>query len=253
MCSERHAFQHLVIGPFHDVFAHQAEKMILGVPDSFKRALITLPHYISPRIDVAVHIRNQFHHFENEIDTNDPAYKKEVMEFLNSTECTQMFDSLESEIVYKLRECNVGEKSPSSNIIYVAADNGDVKLAFIRQLANSKEVAVYSPYFMHIDNDKIIHIKDKEKFRDTNNTAAVTLTFDWYAMSLSNIILAWRRAFTNGISSFVMTAQKMSGTTDRSDTPGGVGTRGYQLLKNRHGHTRFEQFWSYSILSDYGR
>jgi hypothetical protein len=48
---------------------------------------------------------------------------------------------------------------------------------------------------------------------------------------------------------------QVSGTTERTDnTLGrGIGTRGFQLQKDRHGRPKFELFWVYTFLDDFKR
>lgn len=103
--------------------------------------------------------------------------------------------------------------------------------------------------------------------------------FDWYALSLANIVLAWRKGSTDMISTFVHSAQRVSGivvllaflvrvirdddccvnvsagTTERTDVNApvghGIGTKGYQLVRDRRGNMRWAQMWSYSFLEDY--
>jgi len=265
MCGERYSLKKLIRGPFMSNYSDIAQKYLLGAPLSFKHALASLPQSHAPRIDVSIHLRNQFHHFENEVDVNDPAYVKEVTEFLTGSDCTIVFQNMVMELVQKLKEIRettshnngggltISATDPERQMhVYIAADNQQVKEAFVQHLARSEELTPFNPFLMRFNSTKIVHIKDTIKFKDDTHISLVNIVFDWYAMSLSDNILAWRRAFTAGISSFVFTAQKLSGSADRSDA-GGVGTKGYQLLRNRHGHVRFEMFWSYTIFNDYER
>ena len=131
-CADRHAFQRLIRGPFKTSLTADEEKRIYGVPDHIKHAILTLPHAFAPRLDAAVHLRNSFHHFESQTDITDPAYRKEVNDWLNSSECASVFHDL----AYKLLE-QIGESRLAVNAtrddavyVYVAADNEDVKDAF---------------------------------------------------------------------------------------------------------------------------
>jgi hypothetical protein len=55
------------------------------------------------------------------------------------------------------------------------------------------------------------------------------------------------------VSTFVHSAQKVSGTTERTDNGKGrgVGTRGYQLTKDKRGNPKFDLFWVYTFVDDY--
>jgi hypothetical protein len=255
-CAERHAFKRLVRGPFKEMHALIAEKLLIGIPESLKLALLRLPLAYAPRIDISIHLRNQFHHFENEVEVSDPAYVREVSDFLNGTECSISFEYFEKEVIRRLkeirsnREISDSSKNQKSNPIYmyIAGDNHRVKEALAHRLLMHPDLMTYQIFIIRVNATKVVHIKDAVKFKGENDTLLVSLVFDWHALSLSNTILAWRRAFTSGISTFVMSAQKMSGTRERSDREGS-GTKGYQLIKDRRGNVKFEQFWSYSIIT----
>jgi hypothetical protein len=63
-CTERHALQRLVRGPFKASLTSTQEERLVGLPKNIKHAILNLPHHYAPRIDLAVHMRTQFHHFE---------------------------------------------------------------------------------------------------------------------------------------------------------------------------------------------
>lgn len=56
-------------------------------------------------------------------------------------------------------------------------------------------------------------------------------------------------------STFVLSAQRVSGTTERTVlgvAPGrGIGTRGLQLVQNKRGHQYFDNMWCYGFLEDF--
>ena len=80
----------------------------------------------------------------------------------------------------------------------------------------------------------------------------IYLIFDWYLLSLSNHIYAWRKNSSKMLSTFVHSAQKVSGTIERTDLikNTGIGTKGYQLIKNNRGKFEFQSFWMYGIITD---
>jgi len=91
--------------------------------------------------------------------------------------------------------------------------------------------------------------------KETNNEGVLDLVFDWYALTLANVIFGWRKGSTSMVSTFVHSAQRVSGTTERTDPhapPGhGVGTKGYQLTKDKRGNPKWDPMWIYSFLEDY--
>jgi hypothetical protein len=142
-CADRHAYQRLIRGPFKAALSAQEEKRVRGIPDNMKHAILTLPHSFAPRLDAAVHIRNSFRNFERQSSVDSPEYRKEVDDWLNSTECQQVFAALETKLVDQLLESRrVDNKSLAAKTntakrkvndpyyVYLAADNEDVKNAF---------------------------------------------------------------------------------------------------------------------------
>lgn len=260
MCAERHAYQRLIRGPFKAGFTEQEDKRIFGVPDYLKHALLTLPHSYAPRLDIAIHLRAQFHHFEQQTNTDDPAYKKEVGDWLNSTECSSIFVSLKDRIFERFKHLRPGMNISAENAgkdfepvyVYLASDNEEVKDAFSAYLLGHH--VAQNIKVMKVESQSIYHVKNFAQFKKaTNNEGLLDLVFDWYALSLANVIYAWRKGGTNMISSFVHSAQKLSGTTERSDNGNGrgIGTRGFQLVKDKRGNLRFDLFWAYSFVEDY--
>eukprot|EP01030_Chromulinospumella_sphaerica_P009223 gene9223-9035_t len=57
---------------------------------------------------------------------------------------------------------------------------------------------------MRIETTSIHHAKNLAKLKDeTQNEGLLDLVFDWYALSLSDRILAWRKGSTKMISTYV--------------------------------------------------
>lgn len=266
MCAERHAYQRLVRGPFKAAFTEKEEERIHGVPDALKHSLLTLPHVYAPRLDVAVHLRAQFHHFELQVNASDASYQKEVTDWLSSEDCAKVFQAVEERVstIVKIRVEEMAKltkvKQQDKHVyVYLASDNQDVKNALELYL-HDKVLARNSSYtndtvlFMKVDAKSIVHVKDYNKFKQaTNNEGIMDLVLDWYMLSLSNAILAWRKGGTNMLSTFVHSAQKVSGTIERTDNAlgAGIGTRGFQLIRDRRGNLRFDLFWGYGFLPDH--
>ena len=60
---DRHALQSLLIGPFRSKFTTQEEERIVGLPRHIKHAILALRHSLSPRFEVAIHLRTQFKYY----------------------------------------------------------------------------------------------------------------------------------------------------------------------------------------------
>mmetsp|Transcript_30722 Transcript_30722/g.51963 ORF Transcript_30722/g.51963 Transcript_30722/m.51963 type:complete len:558 (+) Transcript_30722:77-1750(+) len=279
MCTERHAYQRLIRGPFISSLSEAEERRIHGVPDNLKHAILTLPHAFSPRLDAAVHLRAQFDHFEHQSDVNDPEYLKEVAEFLASPDCKNMFAMLLDSLVTLVEQQRPSPAAITANtttatgaegtmvtsgaganakplpplLFYIAADNQQVKEAFNAELAKHPTVQG-KINIMHVESKGVFHAKNIKRLKDaTSNEGLLDLVFDWYALSLANNIYAWRKGGTSNLSTFVHSAQKVSGTTDRTnvDKGRGIGTNGYALIKTRSGGMRYDRFWIYTFMDDF--
>ena len=63
-CAERHAYQRFLLGPMLANVSNIVEPRLHGFSAKFRRGLFTLPHHFMPRIDLSIHLRAQFYHFE---------------------------------------------------------------------------------------------------------------------------------------------------------------------------------------------
>jgi hypothetical protein len=265
MCAERHAYQRLIRGPFKSGFTEKEEKRISGVSDSMKHALLTLPHSYAPRLDIAIHLRLQFYHFENQVDPSNAEYKKEVSEWMNSSECSAVYQAMYNRIKDRISDIRSNPAGGNADTavttvsndpvyIYLAADNQEVKNHLSEFLLSHSSDFSVKIHIMKVDSHSIHHVKNWAVFKkNTNNEGTLDLVFDWYALSLANELYAWRKGGTNMLSTFVHSAQKLSGTTERTDNSqgNGIGTRGYQLIRDKRGNLRFDLFWGYTFVEDY--
>lgn len=261
-CADRHAYQRLIRGPFRTSLTQREEERISGIPDHTKHAILTLPHSYAPRLDVAMHVRAQFEHFEKSSDINDPEYKKEVATWLNSTECHDVFhEFVERALELSKQSADVNTSNPDWErvepfYIYLASDNEEVKDALSSKLKAYHD-SKYKIRLMKVETKFIHHVKHFDKLKEaTNGEGILDLVFDWYALSLSNVILAWRKGSTGMISTYVQSAQRVSGTTERTNLyaplgQGGIGSKGFQLVKHRRGYLYWDNMWIYGFAEDY--
>jgi hypothetical protein len=104
-CSERHALQRLLIGPFLPNASAVIQSQMVGFPDIFKRGVSSVTHNYMPRIDLSLHIRNQFYHFEaGNRNGSDHEYIKEAKEWLNTSEAKLMVQMLKEKIISIITE-----------------------------------------------------------------------------------------------------------------------------------------------------
>ena len=299
-CSERYAMQRLIMGPFLSNSSTLIEKQIQNFPEKFKRSLTTVRHQYFPRIDISIHLRNQFYHFEGgNRNGSDREYVDEVREWFNSTECDIVYQMIKNQIidiiydikphllpkslnyssissnseerrrklvsgsstVHNLRghrrihkshhftKVNDADKSPIT--IYLATDNELVKRDLCQYLNNSFELQGIIQVLMRVTDvvvhSKFIVAKSTPKEIEFMRKPMVELAFDFYFMSLSNHLIAWRKG--NSLSTFVHAAQKVSGTKELTNinTWSGIGTKGYHLKPGTgpNGDHKVEMFTTY--------
>lgn len=218
-CADRYAYQRLVRGPFKSSLTEKEEKRIYGVPDHIKHAILTLPHAYAPRLDAAIHIRAQFHHFEQQADVNNPEYKKEVREWLNGSECKYVFEALEEKVIQHTLETrnlteahkiaikvaplltNVNNTNTTVEVqyinsepiyIYLAGDNEEVKDAFAAAIESKYKHIQLN--LMRVETLGVVHAKNMAKMKQlSDNEGVMDLIFDWYTLTLANHIFAWRK------------------------------------------------------------
>ena len=142
------------------------------------------------------------------------------------------------------------EKDSNVLFVYVTSDNSVVKEAFCKYLEaknflftlkSGNVTGVAWPKVMRLeimrvinDGGYIAHGKNIKNLKETtNNTGVVDLALDWYATSLANHILSWRRD-TQLISTFAQSAQRLSGNSESTNRNKEVDDGGHKNL-NYHG------------------
>ena len=249
LCVERHAYQSLIRGPFLAKASEQHQHRIVGMPSHIKHGILSLPYSYAPRVSASVHFRAQFDAFENMTGSADQSYRDEVFEWLNSSTGQRVFSDMESMLTLKLQSTqhSIDQSALPQNIsyVYVAADDAYVKDAFIRMIEHKYP----NIKAMRIESNNIGHTKDVKLMKNmTNNEGVFDMVFDWYTLSLSNVVLAWRRN-TNMLSTYIATAVKVSGERGRKnlseskyDETLGVGSRGMQLHYDKNGKALWSSF-----------
>ena len=152
-------------------------------------------------------------------------------------------------------------KDPMEIIIFISADCDQVKHYFIdkinhyfslpvNQLVQNQTIAVKT---LFVATKMIYHGKHIHEIQNlTHNDGYIDLVLDWYCLTLSRIMLTWRKAYVP--STFAFSAQRMSGTLERTNrvTGKGIGTMGYFVNRHRHsGALYFVSFFMPGFLEDY--
>ena len=110
----------------------------------------------------------------NSLIFNFIGYIKEVNDWLNSPECSDVFQRLKSKLINVIQESvNTKNSTSEDNTIYVylAADNQQVKEAFEESIINDENNVNYnfSLKVMTVDTKFVQHIKDLTKFKAVTN------------------------------------------------------------------------------------
>ncbi len=114
--------------------------------------------------------------------------------------------------------------------VYIASDNEEVKEAFARYLLqHNTHISV-----MRVKNNaQIVHAKNLGYLKGAgNNTGVVDLVLDWYALSLANVVFAWRRD-TELLSTF---AQVINTILLHYTTPHYTTTLHFLFMIHTHAH-----------------
>ena len=247
MCSERFALQSLIVGPFLNNFSVEENKRIEGIHENIKTFLHVLPRNKLQRFDVGIHLRSQLHSFESLAGNRtkrDMDLQVETNHLLNSTHLHAVL-TVVTEKVHNLM------KDRPSNLerfnIYIAADSDPVKLLLSRLLTDTIKDENISVNYLRTNG--IVHVKNMYKNNNfTSDSGLFELFLDWYLLSLSKTLLAWRKG--NSLSSFAYSAQRISGNMSQSDEnlKNGLGTNGYIINNDRRGRIKFDSFWYYPVL-----
>jgi hypothetical protein len=203
-CADQFAYQRLIRGPFKEIPQMDTafDQRILGLRTTVKRAIQKFPHYLAPRVDIAIHMRNQFDSFEGFEHTSSKKFQKEPLRWLNSSESRSVFNLLKIQLTKEGKNIKGGL---SEATIYLAGDNEIIKTALREKLERDLGLNVAV-----IQTKSVGHYRTKNNAGDEENL--INLMIDWYFLTLANVIYTYRKNGVNMVSTFVHSAQSVSGT-----------------------------------------
>ena len=209
LCAEIFAFQKLIVGPLHPThredFIHRVQ---CGDPQ-LSEDIVSYKWTEAPRFDAAVHLRNQFPHFEQQVHADDAKYQQAVQLWLSSSECSLIFRMMLDKLIetFSKHDDRI-TRSRTNYSIFVATDNEMVKHAFTSYLSASSSL-----HFNVVSaaSDGVMHIGTCKDCRSEQTVRS--LAYDWYLMSLSKSFLLWRLGGTAATSTYSSTAATMAGGT----------------------------------------
>ena len=208
-CAEVFAFQKLIVGPLHLMHKEDLSQRLKGADSQLATRISSNIWTEAPRFDAAVHLRNQFPHFEQSVHADDPKYHEMVQSWLRSDECDVIFRMMRDKLVETFSKMGDHITRMHTNYtVFVAADNEIVKNAFRSYLSSSSSlhltvVSAASDGVMHIGACSDCH--SEQTIRN--------LAYDWYLMSLSNYFLFWRIGGSTFPSTYSLTAAALAGGT----------------------------------------
>jgi len=246
MCSERFALQTLIMGPLKRNLSIHELRRLESVQNLIVNQLNTTPRNMLPRFDVGIHLRSQLVSFEISPISNSSiaAMNYDTERLLNTSNTGLILHAIDGKLKHILSEV---PKTKDFYYVYVASDNEQLKEMLVTLLSDNPIIKV-----MSLKTTRgILHVKNlKHQSVFDQNEGIFDLFLDWYLLSLSNSLIAWRKG--NSLSSFAYSAQRISGDIARSDVRArsGIGTVGYLLGTDRRSRLKFDYFWSYPVVED---
>lgn len=187
-------------------------------------------------------IKEYYHHHQHakNVSMHSGEKDKEVISLMRRRRLSRHHKKEDDDDEAAGLEYNGEDVDDEKIFVYLASDNERVKEAMAHYLRNHSNIAV-----MRIHNNaEIAHAKNLHYLKHAgNSTGVMDLVVDWYALSLANVVFAWRRG-TDFISTFAHSAQRLSGNTETSDHAAGIGhgigSKGLSLyFKNGGPHWRY--------------
>mmetsp|Transcript_19251 Transcript_19251/g.32296 ORF Transcript_19251/g.32296 Transcript_19251/m.32296 type:complete len:437 (-) Transcript_19251:245-1555(-) len=206
-CMERFAFQQLL----HGGFRHGAiPSAVVGMLPSEVHQVLTAPYLSIPRFDAGIHIRAQTRWLEYNQAKNHTQFALDMEGY------RVVFRAFERALSHRFFSqtpvrFNVTNSSLTGSWprIFVSCDDTDVRDAFVAWLKNrTADMGRILPVF--VNASRIKHVKHISFDDATPQQGMVDTAFDWYALSLSEVVYAWRRGYTHIVSTFMQSATRVS-------------------------------------------
>jgi hypothetical protein len=204
-CAEQYAFQQLIKGPFNTSLVPLLYDRVKGIDVNILGAILNNPYIQLPRFDAAIHIRLQSKSLErNTHSTNsnisyfDSPTGELILNYYRDSLNTYLFSNTTN---WNNRITNSYTSNRTKPIIYVSVDDSKEKLILIEKMRNI--TFFHQPIdICYIHNNKhITHTKywkhDDEKDEEHLHNSILDTIYDWYSLSLSNIIYAYRHKVNN--------------------------------------------------------
>jgi hypothetical protein len=124
---------------------------------------------------------------------NFTAYIKEVNDWLNSTECSDVFQSMKKKLISVIEETLHLRNSSTGNdtiYVYLAADNQQVKEAFAAEIVKDENQGFFgfSMNLMTVDTKFVHHIKHLATMKSATNDEGKCMYEHTYVHTISRTV-----------------------------------------------------------------
>ena len=209
-CIERFAFQQLFPGGFvGDIVPSD----VSGLTSEVILALLRNPYHKSPHFDAGVHIRAQTSHLElgkksTVVDSHfDQHMDSYLVTFQQFERALAQYFFLKAPIKFNTTNATRTGFWPR---VFISCDDVSVRNAFVSFLSNrTGDIGHYIPVYMNTTD--IRHMKHIAYGNTTTVSQNIVDTaLEWYALSLSRAIFAWRANYSPMPSTFMQSASRVS-------------------------------------------
>mmetsp|Transcript_8819 Transcript_8819/g.13201 ORF Transcript_8819/g.13201 Transcript_8819/m.13201 type:complete len:420 (+) Transcript_8819:140-1399(+) len=210
-CVERYAYRQLFPGGLRQ---NVEPSEVHGLSEGEYKAFLTQPYDSVRRFDATIHIRAQMAHLEtkNERATVDIA---DAVQYYATVIFPAFSDKL-TDYFYKSPDTKDSWRALSNASlsdpprVFISCDDVVLKTALVSLL--HRRPVEYPIIPVYVNGSRIVHMKYHNTLKGTVTVdqSVVDTAFDWYAMSLGNVLFAYRKGATKMFSTFAQTAMRVS-------------------------------------------
>lgn len=172
--------------------------------------MLTDPYHTIPRFDAAIHIRAQTLHFENNVAKNETAFIEEIERhrilFKHFRDALSSHFFSGTPALFNITHSTDSKLWPR---VFISCDDADIRDALVAYLVN--EASGQGRFLLvYVNSSHVSHTKHIQYDSGSTPQSTVDTAFDWYSLSLSDAIFAWRKGHTKIPSTFMQSASRVS-------------------------------------------
>lgn len=179
------------------------------------KAMLTKPYETLPHFAAGVHIRAQRNSLEHgsksRTNINSTHIAHEMKEY---SVLFQQFETVLSDYFFHKAPIRVNITNATLTglwpQVFISCDDIDIRDAFVSVLSNrSSDKGQFA--LVYVNTTHIRHMKHIDYENTTAPSQSIVNTaFDWYALSLSKVLFAWRNGYSPMPSTFMQSATRVS-------------------------------------------